>query len=168
MRQVGGGCCSLPRRLRRHKSTHRDEQMFNGAAAERQKKKAAEKGEAWRVMVHWVAGWQAAKKGLSHSPYVTCFPSASAVRICYQSAPAEPSPGLTVEPFSTSLFSCLCHMDVLRHGESMVTPTHTRIQNSHLLMYQQPCHAFTVTLSQSRSPQHSGGTLFCVRDRPWQ
>lgn len=34
--------------------------------------------------------WQTTKKALSHSPYVTCFPSASAARrICYQSSPAE-------------------------------------------------------------------------------
>lgn len=62
--------------------------MFNGAVAREAKPKQRE-GEASWVMVDWVALWQAAKKGLSHSPYVTCFPSASAVRICYQSAPAE-------------------------------------------------------------------------------
>lgn len=103
----------------------------------------AEKGKASRVMVKWVAVWQAAKKGLSHSPYVTCFPNASAVRICYQSAPADNlsvlncshftmSPSLLFLPvtlfiFPHSLFpACVsCHMDViadkrkLMHVESM-------------------------------------------------
>lgn len=99
-------------------------------------------------MVDWVALWQAAKKGLSHSPYVTCFPSASAVRICYQSAPAGlgvlNSSHLTTTPFPfptcqslhispTSLCpACVtCHMDViadrrtLMHVESMAAH-HTR------------------------------------------
>lgn len=113
-------------------------------------------------MVDWVAVWQAAKKGLSHSPYVTCFPSASAVRIRYQSAPADGlsvlncshltmSPlllFLPVTPFSFPLHSlspaCVtCHMDViadkrkLMHVESMAAQrTRTHKQNSHLLMCQ--------------------------------
>lgn len=69
--------------------------MFNGAVA----KNTAEKGEASLVMVGWVAVWQAAKKALSHSPYVTCFPSASAVRICYQPAPAARLSGLNGRVF---------------------------------------------------------------------
>lgn len=40
---------------------------------------------AFAVMMDWVSVWW----GLSHSPYVTCFTSASAVRISDQSAPAE-------------------------------------------------------------------------------
>lgn len=103
-------------------------------------------------MVDWVALCQAAKKGLRHSPYVTCFPSASAVCICYQSAPAESLGVLNINPLTTpqfldflpvSLFSfypppCVCvtcHMDVIAdkrmliHVESMAIQharTHTR------------------------------------------
>ena len=106
-------------------------------------------------MVDWVALCQAAKKGLRHSPYVTCFTSASAMCICYQSAPVEGlgvlnSNCLSTPPFLSflpvSLFSfypppcaCVtCHMDViadkrtLMHVESMAdqharthTNTHT-------------------------------------------
>lgn len=65
---------------------HVDEPVFNWQWGNNQSRK----GKASRV--DWIALWQAAKKGLSHSPYVTSFPNASAVCIC-QPTPAE---GLSV------------------------------------------------------------------------
>lgn len=119
--------------------------MFNGAVA----KNGAEKGEASLVMVGWVAVWQAAKKALSHSPYVTCFPSASAVRICYQPAPADRLGGLNgcFSPLYLSLSlpfaESLCPVFVtwtlspvkgkVMHDESMAC-SNTHKQNSHPLM----------------------------------
>lgn len=59
------------------------------------------------VMVGWVAVWQAAKKALSHSPYVTCFPSASAVRICYQRRTCRQSRCLKLQSLDDDGFSFL-------------------------------------------------------------
>lgn len=120
-------------------------------------------------MVDWVAVWQAAKKGLSHSPYVACFPSASAVHICYQSAPAEGlsvlnRSHLTMPPFLfflTSFFpltpSVLLlsrHMDVIadKREQSLCmlkawAPQHTSTKLP-------PTHvSSTVTLSDSNVPE---------------
>lgn len=104
-----------------------------------------------------VAVWQAAKKDLSHSPYVTCFPNASAVRICYQPAPADGlgvlncslltiSFSFSYLPLSSSPTLCpacvTCHLDViadkrkLMHVESTAAPTHTHKQKSHPLICQ--------------------------------
>lgn len=110
-----------------------------------------------KLLESWLAVWQAAKKDLSHSPYVTCFPNASAVRICYQPAPADGlgvlncslltiSFSFSYLPLSSSPTLCpacvTCHMDViadkrkLMHVESMAAPTHTHKQKSHLLICQ--------------------------------
>lgn len=94
-------------------------------------------------MVKSIAVQQPAKRGLTHSPYVTCFSSASAARVCYQSAPAEglrvlTRSHLTMPPVFCSYLSVqsffthilcparvTCHIDViadermLMHVESM-------------------------------------------------
>lgn len=94
--------------------------MFNGAVAKNE-------AEEEKLLESWLAVWQAAKKDLSHSPYVTCFPNASAVRICYQPAPADGlgvlncslltiSFSFSYLPLSSSptlCLSCSCHMS---HG----------------------------------------------------
>lgn len=121
-------------------------------------------------MVDWVAVWQAAKKGLSHSPYVTCFPSASAVRIRYQHAPAEGLSVLNCGHLAMPPFLCFLPVSLifffyplpvllvshvtwiitdkrtLMHVESMAAQhtytSDTHKQNSHLLICQQHCSAF--------------------------
>lgn len=72
--------------------------MFNGAAV----KIVEQEKLPESCLVGWVAASQAAKKGLSHSPYVTCFPNASAVRICSQHAPADQLAVLNCICFHTS------------------------------------------------------------------
>lgn len=121
-------------------------------------------------MVGWVAVWQAAKKDLSHSPYVTCFPNASAVRICYQPAPADGlgvlncslltiSFSFSYLPLSSSPTLCpacvTCHMDViadkrkLMHVESTAAPTHTHTNKSPTYSYV----SSTVMLPHSHVPE---------------
>lgn len=85
---------------------------------------------------------------------MTCFPSASALRICYQSAPAERSRCLKLQPLdyatipvilfsplapSVLFVSRLCHMDVmadeseLMHVESMAhTQALTKLPPTHM------------------------------------
>lgn len=113
--------------------------MFNGAVSK------AEKGRASRVMVGWLAVWQAAKKGFesfsicdlffkrgsrAHMlPACTCRRPQS--RDCSHLTLSRFCPPVTLCPASVT-----CHMDVIAHKtrrmrvESMAasTRTHTRTQ----------------------------------------
>lgn len=146
-------------------------------------------------MVGWVAVWQAAKKGLSHSPYVTCFPSVSAVRICYQPAPADGlsvlnCSHLTMSPFLFCLPVTLppvpCALLVSRvtwmwslTRESWCMLKAWRLQHkrahkqsSHLLVCQQHGYALTQSWFRVRllftGEGISGEYCFRAWDRPWQ
>lgn len=126
--------------------TQRSLTGMNGCLMVQRQKTERRKG---RLLWLWSAGWQAAKKALSHSPYVTCFPSASAVRICYQPAPAARLSGLNGHFFPPYLFlslpfaESLCPVFVMwmlslakgkvMHDESMAC-SNTHKQNSHPLM----------------------------------
>ncbi len=158
-------------------------------------KKRSRKGEASRVMVDWVAVWQAAKKGLSHSPYVTCFPSASAVRIRYQSAPADGlgvlnCSHLTMSPFLLPLpvtlfflppqlpLSCLCHMShgcdrwrekadaCWKHGRPTHTRTQTKLPPTHVSVALLRFH--TAMLQSVCEGRRWEEYCFRASDRPWQ
>lgn len=116
---------------------------------QKKKKKQRSRRKPFGVMVGWVAVWQAAKKALSHSPYVTCFPSASAVRICYQRRTCRQSRCLKLQSLDDDGFSFLpvtfpirlpsrvarhtgamADTGTLMHVDSMDTPTRTHACNN--------------------------------------
>lgn len=141
-------------------------------------------------MVGWVAVWQAAKKDLSHSPYVTCFPNASAVRICYQPAPADGLGVLNCSLLTISFLlflpatffiphtlSCLCHMShgcdrwqeeadaCWKHGRSN-THTQTKVPPTHMSVVPLCFHTvmFQSASTHYRSKDIVGILFWCLRE----